>query len=246
MKTFSSNQIIKYFSTDNKESYSYLQFHSRRYEFLLKILDKHIKKCKNKEKLNLLDIGPNYQTKLILKLFDNLVIDTLGIHKSYEVPRTLKHIIFDLNDCLYNKIPANKKYNLVVMAEVLEHLYVPPEVVLSCIKDLLKAGGYLVLQTPNAVVLGKRIKMLLGYNPQEKFERAMDGHFREYTLSELIEEGKKAGFSVEEYYFKDYFNPSPVFFDIFKSPPAFFDISRKLAKLFPTFRGGITIIYKKV
>ena len=95
-----------------------------------------------------------------------------------------------------------------MFAEVLEHLYTAPELVLPYLRELLVPGGVLLLQTPNAVAFRKRAKMVLGVNPFERIrtERDNPGHFREYTASELRELLVGAGFSVDRVWMKHYFD----------------------------------------
>ena len=65
-------------------------------------------------------------------------------------------------------------YDVIVFAEVIEHLYTAPELVLPYLRELLVLGGVLLLQTPNAVSLRKRAKLLLGVNPFERIRTERD------------------------------------------------------------------------
>jgi len=78
----------------------------------------------------------------------------------------------------------------------LEHLhyyYVPS--VLEKINRALKIKGYLILTTPNIASLFRRLKLLLGKQPIYKH------HVREYTMEEVLELIKGAGFDVIESYY---------------------------------------------
>ena len=83
-----------------------------------------------------------------------------------------------------------------VFTEVLEHLhyyYVPS--VLEKINRGLKIKGYLILTTPNIASLFRRLKLLLGKQPIYRH------HVREYTMEEILELIKGAGFDVVESYY---------------------------------------------
>jgi 2-polyprenyl-3-methyl-5-hydroxy-6-metoxy-1,4-benzoquinol methylase len=83
-----------------------------------------------------------------------------------------------------------------VFTEVLEHLhyyYVPS--VLEKINRALKRKGYLILTTPNIASLFRRLKLLLGKQPIYRH------HVREYTMEEVLELIKGAGFDVVESYY---------------------------------------------
>ena len=79
------------------------------------------------------------------------------------------------------------RYDLVVFAEVIEHLHTSPVHTLAFVRGLLADAGVLILQTPNAASLPKRLKLLAGRNPYEliRADGGNPGHFREYTLAEL-------------------------------------------------------------
>ena len=57
------------------------------------------------------------------------------------------------------------EYDVVVMAEVIEHLYTAPSVVLPYLRTLVRPDGVLIIQTPNAAAVFRRLKLLMGSNP---------------------------------------------------------------------------------
>uniref|UniRef100_A0A7J3Z7I7 Methyltransferase domain-containing protein n=1 Tax=Ignisphaera aggregans TaxID=334771 RepID=A0A7J3Z7I7_9CREN len=83
-----------------------------------------------------------------------------------------------------------------VFTEVLEHLhyhYAP--VALARISRALRAGGYLILTTPNIASLFRRLRLLLGKQPIYKY------HVREYTMDEVLEMVREASFDVVKAYY---------------------------------------------
>ena len=85
------------------------------------------------------------------------------------------------------------------MFEVIEHLPRDPVDVLKDIFRILRKGGLLFLSTPNFMRLENRIAIIKGVNPipYEEFDpQRGGGHFREYSLNEILYMLKKAGFSV--------------------------------------------------
>jgi SAM-dependent methyltransferase len=87
--------------------------------------------------------------------------------------------------------PPSRTFDLVVMAEVLEHLPGDDRKILARTLLLVTPGGTLVLTVPNIVRHVNRWKVLTGRNPlQEKSVIAGNlyggfGHLREYTMDEL-------------------------------------------------------------
>jgi hypothetical protein len=92
----------------------------------------------------------------------------------------------------------------------MEHLYTTPIAVLSWIRSVMAPGGHLVVQTPNAQAVTRRIRAALGkpiYGDITHFgpPGMNPGHFREYTPDELRETGAATGFEVTHLEITNYF-----------------------------------------
>lgn len=88
------------------------------------------------------------------------------------------------------------KYDSVILADVIEHIPDPSEL-LDLTKPLLNADGVLILSVPNVAHWSMRLSLLLG-----KFEYSQTGildatHLRWFTKSSLIKYVENCGFSVE-------------------------------------------------
>lgn len=179
----------------------YLAYHAPRYAYVMDVLARHGLGPGAK----LLDIGPSRLTGLLGERF-GCRVDTLGFGD--DGPRgdrrghlEGRHFAFDLNraqeqETWRRDLPV---YDFVVCAEVLEHLYTAPQLVLAFLRTLLTDGGLLLLQTPNAASLPKRVKHLLGRNPFDmiRVDSRNPGHYREYTRRELLDLAPGLGFRVE-------------------------------------------------
>jgi trans-aconitate methyltransferase len=170
--------------SDIPRMHLYLEMHPPRYRLLMQLVLDLVSRLPKPAtgKLRILDIGPRFDVELMHRLMPDVLVDTLGIDPGFVGARDgERRVIFDLNDAdLEDRRPEMDRYPLVVMAEVLEHLYMPPSVTLGWVKSLLAPGGYLVVQTPNAVSLPNRLRMLIGKNPFQPLtaERAFPGHKR--------------------------------------------------------------------
>jgi 2-polyprenyl-3-methyl-5-hydroxy-6-metoxy-1,4-benzoquinol methylase len=173
----------------------YFNYHLPRFNFLLDLIAEFGASAES----DILDIGASRLTEMIRERF-GAKVDTLGFGTDQPVGDAM-HYAFDLNHAQSRETWREDlpQYDVVVMAEVIEHLYTAPQLVLAFLKTLVKPNGILIVQTPNAASLPKRIKMLLGRNPYEMIrENTMNpGHFREYTMKELKALGERAGFRVE-------------------------------------------------
>jgi SAM-dependent methyltransferase len=154
-----------------------------------------------------LDVGAAYEAEAIRRLFPAATVDTLGFPDERFPPREHeRHIELDLNDAERFDEPL-EPYDLAILAEVIEHLHVSPVHVLRLVGRVLAPSGRLVVQTPNAASLHNRLVLLAGRNPFEPIrERGSDpGHFREYTVDELLSLGRAAGLRPLRWFTANYF-----------------------------------------
>ena len=185
---------------------AYLRFHRARCAYLLDFVE-HAATLLSSDvtgrRLRVLDIGPAFQTVLLRARFPEAEVNTLGLATTEDdqgdfmksVLAGGDHWTIDLNESA-NRVawPAIPEHDVVVMAEVIEHLYTAPEIVLTAVSGFLRELGYLVLQTPNACALHKRLKMLVGKHPFGPIEECRtDSHFREYTKDELVDACSRVG-----------------------------------------------------
>jgi predicted SAM-dependent methyltransferase len=228
--------ILARFHTEFSDSATreYLRYHARRYAYLMNSIDKL-------PRGRILDIGPSFQTMLMRAVYPDSIVDTLGFHDERFPPRSIDtHINFDLNDSTSpDRWPAaTGPYDLVVMAEVLEHVYTAARPVLSFVASLLRPGGNLVIQTPNAVNLMRRYSTVRGTNPYSMIreERTNPGHFCEFTARELEESANSAGFETAQLEIENYFGPAGIRKSIYNT----------LCAVLPgELRDGITLVARK-
>jgi hypothetical protein len=184
------------------EALAYADYHSVRYARLLSTVEELSGSARPPDRLQILDIGPNIQTALLRAAQPKAVIDTLGFaHPAMTPSPPERHIEFDLNHAdSPARCPATeRRYDLVVLAEVVEHLYTSLSIVLGWVAQWLRRPGFIVVQTPNGAALHKRLRLLAGRSPVEppRASRQNPGHFHEYTLAELRAEVAAAGLVVQ-------------------------------------------------
>ncbi len=195
---------------------NYFNYHRMRFIY---VMDTCIAICPDRS-AEVLDIGFSHLSGLLLTYYRS--VTTLGFPVDEDTQRDIRattgaaddfagHILYDLNDAQTLKaIATDRRFDIIVFGEVIEHLHTAPEIVLHALRQLLKPGGHIVCQTPNATAIHKRLKLLLGMNPYERirFDPTNPGHFREYTKAELIEAGATAGLATVRHEYKDYFGIS--------------------------------------
>ncbi len=182
----------------------YLDLHARRYAVLLGAVRECVATLPPREgPVRILDVGPALQTALLRRAFGEATVDTLGFRNPLARPREgERHFDVDLNLLAGSEHRAEvPEHDIVVLAEVLEHLATPPSAVFEAIAGWTAHPGWLVVQTPNALALHKRLRALAGRSPLGEAGDVRAGshseaHFREYTLDELDELAEATGFEV--------------------------------------------------
>ena len=220
------------------EGRAYLEFHAKRYAYLIELIRQYLQAGQPCSRI--LDVGPSVFTQYMRDKAVAEHIDSLGYedarfacrpgdcHTEYDLTKTVDH----------GSWPHMQACDIIIMAEVIEHLPIPPDHVLAFLSSILKPSGVLIIQTPNACSLPKRLRMLRGQNP---FEMIRDcprnpGHYREYTVHELVDIAQQASLTVDSVSVSNYFLRNTVSARVF----------RWLGPLFPsTLRDGITLCLRK-
>lgn len=211
------------------EEQIYLRTHAQRYERLLELV-------RPLAPTRLLVVGPSYETVLLRDAFPDATVNTLGWHDGrFPLREHESHVQFDLNDTDY---PHLEPHDVVICSEVVEHLHVAIIPVLRFLASGLAPGGHLILQTPNATALAKRIRMVLGRNPYDAIreESGNPGHFHEHTVDELVKAVEDAGLEVTRVLTENYFDHGS------RKNRAYRVLGRVLPR---SLREGITVVARK-
>lgn len=235
---FSKGDIIAFFpetelSTEEK---LYLDFMIERYEWLLAHIDRLLA-GRQLENLQILDIGPSFQTELLRAAYPPATINSLGLTVNRPGPREHeKHWMVDLNDVGTPPDAEMGRYDLIVMAEVIEHLHTAPEAVFRWLKHLMRPESLLIIQTPNAVALHKRFQMLVGRHPFLPINESRESpsHFRESTAMELVTMAATEGLRAIDVHAASYFLRGTLLSRIYNATTN---------RLPPSVRAGITVTY---
>src|SRR4051812_33446605 len=147
-------------SYTDAESLHYLETHRHRWELLLDFVA-------DRAPARILDVGPGFEAEAMRRRLPGSTVDSLGwLDWRYPPREHEQHVELDLNEAQFPKrLPELARYDVVVAAEVLEHLYTAPALALRYLATALEPHGALIVQTPNAVALKKRLQMVRGRNP---------------------------------------------------------------------------------
>jgi SAM-dependent methyltransferase len=235
------SKIIQFFNqqyTLNEEQKLYLEIHAKRFETILTLISTN-------QNTKTLDIGPSFLSELLYERFGNNLSllgfksdDSFGGHlPNSSIFEKVKLIEQDLNFLKFDE-QINKKFDLIICAEVIEHLYTSPKILFQHFYNLLNKDGILLIQTPNAAALRKRLTLFFGKNPYDipRENLKNPGHYREYTTQELMDLGKETHFNVQKILLDEYF----------EYPSKISKIYRSFKKIIPKkLKSGITILYQR-
>ncbi len=94
-----------------------------------------------------------------------------------------------------------KKYDLILLLDVIEHIPKPKRLLKSII-NLLNKDGRIFITVPNSVSIRKRLSVLVGKTNYANYDEFYDednyrGHWREYSIGDIKKMTKKIGFKIE-------------------------------------------------
>lgn len=92
----------------------------------------------------------------------------------------------------------NQKFDVILCADVLEHIY-DPTAMLSKVKSLISGTGYVVASIPNIVHISLIFEMLHGRFDYRDKGLLDESHIRFFTRSSLIRTFSEAGFKLDHF-----------------------------------------------
>ncbi|MBB5987277.1 class I SAM-dependent methyltransferase [Sphingobium lignivorans] len=153
--------------------------------------------------MKMIEFGGGQMALLLSKMFgmDCTVAD---INESYRKVIDAAGLSFVIGNLTWEPpVPdADKRYDLVVMLEVIEHIPEPPYVTFRRLSSLLNPGGRVFLTTPNLFRLRNITRMVLGKDYLDRFQLPLPhvglGHQMEYSMDHMSWQLRHAGYAVED------------------------------------------------
>jgi 2-polyprenyl-3-methyl-5-hydroxy-6-metoxy-1,4-benzoquinol methylase len=109
--------------------------------------------------------------------------------------RVDEFIVANLDEELPEAITAGAPYDVVLCADILEHVR-RPEAVLRSVRELLAPGGVLIASVPNFGHFYARTRTVLGLFDYDQRGVLDNGHVRFFTRRSLMRHFRSAGFKV--------------------------------------------------
>lgn len=169
-----------------------------------------------------LELGANpYFTTMLLERFTKLELSLANYfgpfpaglhtqHVAYTDPasgakntKTFSYQHFNVENDLFPY--ADDEFDVVIFAEIIEHLLNDPCKVLREIKRVLKPGGTVIVTTPNVARLENIARLISGANIYDPYSGygPYGRHNREYNRHELVTLLQFEGFDVTEHFTAD-------------------------------------------
>lgn len=191
-------QASAYLGLDQEEEALYMRDHAYHFKRILKSIPR------SDRPLTILDIGTTPFTLYLKKEFAGynvLTLDRSELLKGRCLEAGIELRACDLD---LGKIPfESESFDVVILTEVLEHVFCPPSIILREVYRILKPSGLLILSVPNIASLLNRVKLAFGFSPLEDADQQMNkdwvhghGHVHEFVRKEIVDLCAKAGFSL--------------------------------------------------
>lgn len=213
-KLFEFVTSVRVADAPEQEMSAYGSHDFRRFVYTLGLVNGLEGKC--------LELGANpYFTTMLLEHFTNLELSLAnyfgpfpgGLHtqdvyytdaaNGIKNTKTFSYQHFNVEN---DPFPyADGEFDVVIFAEIIEHLLNDPCKVLREIKRVLKPGGHLIVTTPNVARLENVARLISGENIYDPYSGygPYGRHNREYTRRELVTLLQFEGFDVEEHFTAD-------------------------------------------
>lgn len=147
---------------------------------------------------DILDVGcaSGYLGKLLLSR-NNKVYGVDGNSDAIAVAKKIYHdaLCLDLNRFPQEPIFSGRKFDVIVFADVLEHL-LDPEGVLLYFGQYLKPGGKIIVSLPNVALWRVRLGLLCGRFDYTDYGVLDRTHLHLYTFKSAKELLEKSGYTV--------------------------------------------------
>ncbi|WP_262590197.1 class I SAM-dependent methyltransferase [Candidatus Pelagibacter communis] len=183
-----------------------------------------------------------------IEAYDDCNDDWYKIDKNLEKLRTFSNQInLKFYENIQELFKSKKKYEIILLLDVLEHVPTPKKFIYDVI-NFLEQNSYIIITVPNSVSLRKRISVFFGKTNYASYseyfeEEPFRGHWREYSLDDILYLAKKINFEIKHLEGINAIVPRNKF--LFFIYIKFKFLYNYLIKIFPSLSDTICVILKK-
>jgi SAM-dependent methyltransferase len=151
-------------------------------------------------KAEIMEVGGGQTALLMSRIFGDK--GSCGdLYDTYASSLTKHGVDLFLYDLTRDEPPAGRTWDLVLLLEVVEHMPVPPHIILEKLRRAIKPGGFLFVTTPNLYRFRNLVRLATGKEVLQTFFYPDPGqgigHPIEYSDKHLRWQLERAGFTVE-------------------------------------------------
>lgn len=172
----------------------YVHFRDRYFNTL-----KYLEGCLGSGRRKILDVGSGQFAVLAKHLF-GVEADVVDIDTRFTKVLADNGVGFRQADLSKESLDVEEEYDVVVLAEVIEHVPRPPYLVFEALHRVLRPEGFLLVTTPNLYRLRNVYRLLTGRCIFDYFlvpeKDGPLGHFIEYSRDQIEFQLRKAGFEI--------------------------------------------------
>jgi 2-polyprenyl-3-methyl-5-hydroxy-6-metoxy-1,4-benzoquinol methylase len=168
---------------------------------------------KNKRVLEL-GCGPGHMSRILRERGCNVTaieIDPIAAERASACCENV--IVGDLEDMDFDRELGGARFDLIIAADVLEHLK-DPAMVLRKIKSHLRPDGYFIVSIPNVAHLSVRLALLSGRFPYAETGLLDRTHLRFFTRDSVERLFDDAGIAIGRFHRTEAVPPNPHDFEV--------------------------------
>ncbi len=139
-------------------------------------------------------VGSGAVARGLRDIYSQITID--GVDKAPIYLDTSKNYYDNVYYLPIEEFKVDKKYDLIILLDVLEHLENPWEILNSLRTNFLSPSGYVVISIPNVAHWTVRLKLLRGYFKYSKTGILDKTHLRFFTLGTYFDLIKAGGLEI--------------------------------------------------
>lgn len=152
-------------------------------------------------KSSILELGPaeGTMTDILADIYNDYTIVEAVSEFCEVIKKNHKHI--KVNNCLFENFNSSRKYDVIVLGHVLEHVENPIEL-LKKVKTWTKPNGLILAAVPNSNSIHRQAAVLMGLLKEQNELGETDkliGHRRVYNIEQLKSDFDKSKLSVYKY-----------------------------------------------
>lgn len=166
-------------------------------KYTAEIFKKHIPSYNS----SILELGPaeGTMTDILADIYNDYTIVEAVSEFCEVIKKNHKHI--EVNNCLFENFNTSRKYDVIVLGHVLEHVENPIEL-LKKVKTWVKPNGLILAAVPNSNSIHRQAAVLMGLLKEQNELGETDkliGHRRVYNIEQLKSDFDKSKLSIYKY-----------------------------------------------